>query len=441
MSINFIKKFVPQPVFSLYHLGLGFVGNALNLFPSRKLHLIGITGTKGKTTTAYFAYQMFLQNKKRVALTSTVMFAIGRKTEPNLTKMGMPGRFFLPRFLRRAYLSGMEYAIIESTSEGIAQHRARFLDYNTVVFTGLSPEHIERHGGFVNYRKAKEKLFKKCQGVHIINLKDKYAHYFWSYPAKEKWGVVLDKKDIHQYAPAGIRRMIVGKTLKEGRIKISEVEVRKKEIVLEEAMVKLPFIGKFNGLNVLTAFAIGRSVGISFSDLAKTIAKLKLPEGRVEEIKNKKINYRLFLDYAHEPLSLKSVLEACREILPKGKKLICLTGGQGGGRDRWKRKVMGAIASKLSDYVIIATEDPYDENPEKINWDILQGVLSNKKFREGKNCFVFLDRQEGIKKALSLAKKDDIVLLAGKGGEKKMCVGEKMIPWNEREVVEEILKV
>jgi UDP-N-acetylmuramoyl-L-alanyl-D-glutamate--2,6-diaminopimelate ligase len=159
----------------------------------------------------------------------------------------------------------------------------------------------------------------------------------------------------------------------------------------------------------------------------------------MQELTDVGVPFRIFLDYAHEPLSLESVLTACREQLPKSKKLICLTGAQGGGRDKWKRKIMGAIAAKHCDFVIVGTEDPYQEDPEKINQAVLSGVVSNRQFREGNNCFQFTDREKAIRKTLSLAKDGDIVILTGKGGEKKMCVGNKKIPWDEEEEVRKML--
>lgn len=452
--LHLIKKLVPQPLFGLYHLALAWLGNILYFSPSKKLFLIGVTGTKGKTTTGYFIYQLLEKCAGKTALVSTTFFAISKNIEVNKTKMGMPGRLFLPSFFRRALRADAEYTVLETTSEGIAQHRQRFLDYNVAVFTSLSPEHIERHGGFSAYRAAKEKLFEQCQKTHVLNLNDEHAKYFLKYPAKEKWGVVLDKK-IPRFAPQNI---LEGITTSPNKLKIREWKIieEKKELISQEDIL-LSFPGKFNAINLMLSLATGRAAGLSLDKLTKTIPELALPPGRMQEITNIKIPFRVFLDYAHEPLSLKSALEACREQLgsqiahgshivygrhiaryvpTKAKpKLICLIGAQGGGRDKWKRKVMGATAAKHCDFVIVGTEDPYEEDPDRINQALLEGVVSNKNFREGKNCWKFTDRKEAIRKALSLAKANDIVILTGKGGEKLMCVGNKKIPWDEEEEV------
>ncbi len=436
--LSSLKKLIPSPLFSLYHLALAKMGNLVYQNPSKNLYLIGITGTKGKTTTAYLTYQIFEETNKKTAFTSTVMFAIGSKIEPNLTKMGMPGRFFLPQFLNRAVKSGVKYAIIETSSEGIMQHRSRFLDYNTVVFTGLAPEHIERHGSFFNYKETKEKLFKNCKGIHVVNLDDKYADDFLRHDAEEKWGITFDINNVKKYSKK-LHRIILGNIKENNKIEIGEYKNNTLEPFWQKNF-NFPFIGKFNAQNLLMAFTIARSAGIKFKEIIRVIPNLKLPKGRIEEIKDPKINFRLFLDYAHEPLSLSSVLSAGKEILPKGKKLICLTGGQGGGRDKWKRKVMGSIAGRLCDIVVVATEDPYEEDPREINKEVLAGVLTNKKFEEGKSAFSFVNRTEGIQKALFLAEKDDVVILCGKGGEKKMCIGKEMIPWDEEREVRKITK-
>jgi len=453
--LQLIKKFIPKPLFGLYHLTLAWLGNVLYSAPSKKLYLIGVTGTKGKTTTSYFIYQLLEKNGFISALTSTTFFILDGKTEINKTKTGMPGRFFLQKILKKAFDKGAEYAVVETTSEGIAQHRQRYLDYNIAVFTSLSPEHIERHGSFEAYRKAKEKLFEQCRKTHVLNLNDKHVKHFLKYPAEQKWGVTLDKKlpeslcvETPAYRTGGHcdaflqnAYLLEGTSISPNKLKIGEWKIinGQKEIV-SESEINFTLPGKFNAINLLLSLASARATGIPFSNLMKNVSKLALPPGRMQELKNTGVPYRIFLDYAHEPLSLRAALEACREFLPKNKKLICLTGAQGGGRDKWKRKVLGRTAADLCDYVVVGNEDPYNEDPDEINKEVLQGVISNQNFKENKNCWSFTDRQEAIKKALSLAEAKDVVILCGKGGEKIMCVGDKKIPWDEEEVVRKALE-
>jgi len=440
-----IVAYTPKQVMSFYHLMMGWLGNLIYSYPARNLHLIGVTGTKGKTTVAFFIHQLLNQDKKRTALSSTVYISKEDKLIPNPTKMGMPGRFFLPRFLRKSVNEGNNYAVVETTSEGIVQHRHRFLDYKTAVYTGLAPEHLERHGGFAAYRKAKEKLFQKCTQTHILNLEDKHVKHFLAYPANSKWGILInDKKkltNLSKILPSQklIPSQVLEAQLLKNEVKLIEYRVQKSgnskiEIkLIHDTKFKLPFLGKFNLTNLLLALATARSIGIPFATLPVYISQLTLPPGRMEELDIPSLKFRIFLDYAHEPLSLRSSLKALKSILPKGKKLICLTGSQGGGRDKWKRKIMGQIAVKYADKIVIATEDPYEEDPQKINQEVLNGVLENKKFKENVNVWSFEDRFQAIKHALNIAEGKDIVLLAGKGGESKMCIGEKIIDWNEKE--------
>lgn len=449
--LDTIKKLIPKPLFSLYHYSLGLLGNLVYHFPSHKLYTIGVTGTKGKTTTCYLIHQLLEKCAGKTALISTVFFAIGENFETNKTKMGMPGRFFLPGFLKRAIRAGAKYAVIETTSEGIAQHRQRFLDYNMAIFTSLSPEHIERHGSFVAYREAKEKLFKQCRETHVLNLNDKHVSQFIKYSARQKWGVILDKKIPEFFAETHCNASLLeGITTSSNRLKIKEWEIRnKKKMLVGRFEIAYPFPGKFNAINLLLSLAATRSTGIPLKKLLAVAPKLKLPPGRMQELTDMNIPFRVFLDYAHEPLSLKSVLETCREMLRRKRKLshshqnpklICLVGAQGGGRDKWKRKVIGAIASKYCDLVVVATEDPYEEDPTIINKAILEGIVSDKNFQEEKNCWQFTDRRKAIRQVLSLAKSGDIVIITGKGGEKLMCVGNKKIPWNEEGEARKILK-
>jgi len=433
--LNILRKLTPKPIFSLYHLTLAWIGNTIFCYPSKKLFVIGVTGTKGKTTTAYFIYQLLEMGGQKTALTSTTFFALGDKIEANKTKMGMPGRFFLPHWLNRAVTAKAKYVVVETTSEGIAQYRQKFLDYNVAVFTSLSPEHVERHGSFAAYQAAKEKLFAQTGGAHVINLDDRHSKEFLQYPALSKWGVSLDQK---KKSPA-VQHLLEGNFTRENRLEIKEysLEDGRKKLMAEKNVI-LPFPGKFNGTNLLLAIGAIRAAGISLGKVTRIISQLKLPPGRMQELRKLDLDFRVFLDYAHEPLSLRTALRACRELLPAGKKLICLTGAQGGGRDQWKRKVMGREAADNSDRVIVATEDPYEEDPVKINQEVMNGVLSNKKFQEGKNCWQFADRGEGIKKALQLAGSGDIVILCGKGGEHFMCVGNKKIPWDEEREVENV---
>ena len=187
MIKKIIKSVIPSFLLGWYHCALSFFGALLNSFPSRKIKIIGITGTNGKTTTANLTAAILEGAGYKVAVASSIKFKIGQEEKENKLKMTMPGRAVLQKFLREAVKGKCDYAIIECTSEGVLQYRHKFIHFDVMVFTNLSPEHIERHGGFENYKKAKGEYFKACKNVHIINTDDENAKYFLKFPSKQKF--------------------------------------------------------------------------------------------------------------------------------------------------------------------------------------------------------------------------------------------------------------
>jgi len=179
-----IKKIIPGFIKSFYHFFVSFLGALLNGFPSEKTKVIGVTGTNGKSTTISILIKILEEAGYKVAASTSIFFKIGEKTEENKLKMTMPGRFVLQSFLKKAVKEKCDYVIIEVTSEGIKQHRHKFINFKTALITNLNPEHIEAHGGFDNYKKAKGELFKTVKNTHIINFDDKNKDYFLSFPAK-----------------------------------------------------------------------------------------------------------------------------------------------------------------------------------------------------------------------------------------------------------------
>src|SRR3989338_5596743 len=188
---DIVRKFIPPVLLDLYHFSLSLAGALIYRFPSRKLKVIGVTGTNGKTTVVEMFRQVLDEAGFNVASLSSIRFKIGGKEWPNTLKMTMPGRFKIQKFLRQAVNAGCQYAVLEVTSEGIRQHRHRFIDFDTAVFTNITPEHVERHGSFEKYREAKGKLFQSCKNIHIINLDDKNAGYFLQFSAKKKFGFTM----------------------------------------------------------------------------------------------------------------------------------------------------------------------------------------------------------------------------------------------------------
>jgi len=402
-----LKKFIPPFLLNWYHYILALLGVIFYCFPSRKIKIIGVTGTNGKTTVVNLTTKILEEAGYKVVSLSSIKFKIGEREWPNTLKMTMPGRFQIQKFLRQAVASGCKFAVLEVTSEGIKQHRHRFINFDTAVFTNLTPEHIEAHGGFENYKKAKGKLFQATKNIHIINIDDENANYLLQFPAKKKYTYGLNKGDINA----------------------------------KNFQFKLQLIGDFNVYNALAAACVGVSQGVNLEICKKVLEMVGSIPGRMEEVISQP--FKVFVDYAFTPNALEKVYQTLNNLKPKTynlkPKLICVLGACGGGRDKWKRPVLGEIAAKYCDEVIVTNEDPYDENPYQILSMIKSGI-SKSQFPTS-NFYEILDRREAIRKSLALAKPGDVVIITGKGCEPWICVaGGKKIPWDDREVVKEEFK-
>jgi len=402
-----LKKFIPPFLLNWYHYILALLGVIFYCFPSRKIKIIGVTGTNGKTTVVNLTTKILEEAGYKVVSLSSIKFKIGEREWPNTLKMTMPGRFQIQKFLRQAVASGCKFAVLEVTSEGIKQHRHRFINFDTAVFTNLTPEHIEAHGGFENYKKAKGKLFQATKNIHIINIDDENANYLLQFPAKKKYTYGLNKGDINA----------------------------------KNFQFKLQLIGDFNVYNALAAACAGVSQGVNLEICKKVLEMVGSIPGRMEEVISQP--FKVFVDYAFTPNALEKVYQTLNNLKPKTynlkPKLICVLGACGGGRDKWKRPALGEIAAKYCDEVIVTNEDPYDENPFQILSMIKSGI-SKSQFPTS-NFYEILDRREAIRKSLALAKPGDVVIITGKGCEPWICVaGGKKIPWDDREVVKEEFK-
>ncbi|MDP1709486.1 MAG: Mur ligase family protein, partial [Candidatus Komeilibacteria bacterium] len=343
----------------------------------------------------------------KVGSTNTIFFKVGDKEWPNDTKQGMPGRFKLQKYLRRMVDSGCSHAVIEVTSEGILQSRQWGIAFDEAVFTNLSPEHIESHGSYKNYRAAKAEIFKSlAASYHKPNVKkiiianglETEADYFLQFPADEKYKV-------------------------EG----------------SDEKIKLQLAGEFMMINAHLALVVARALNISPAVARVALEKISEIPGRVQVIKASQ-GFTVMIDYAHEPRSFEAILSTGR-ALAKEQKLIVVFGVTGGGRDQAKRSIMGEIAAKYADYIVLTTDDPYNDDPIKLIADIVPGLQkTGAKWQEQENWWRIADRREAIQKTLQIAKKGDIILLLGKGSEAVMVIGDKHIPWSDYEVAQEALK-
>lgn len=437
---NFLKKITPSFLIALYHRLLPAFGAFFSGFPSRRLKVIGVTGTNGKSTVVQMISEILEGAGSKVASVSSIRFKIGEREWQNTLKMTMPGRMKLQRFLSQAVKAGCEYAIVEVTSEGIKQFRHKFIDFKTAVLTNLTKEHIEAHGGFENYRKAKAELFKSAKQTHIINLDDENADYFFQFPAHKKYGFSINKIDRGQTSVDLDFEKIRAENIQEGLRGVSF------KVQGTEFNLNLP--GKFNVSNALAAICVGFAEGVSLEQMKKALEKIKNIPGRLELVIASP--FSIYVDYAHTPDALQKVYATLSGIsnfqspiskqIPNSKfknpKLICVLGSCGGGRDKWKRPELGKIAAKYCNKIVLTNEDPYDEDPGQILSQIKSGI-SNFQFPIS-NLYEILDRRKAIRKALNLAKPGDVVIITGKGSEPWMCLARgRKIPWDDRQIVKE----
>ncbi len=434
--LRFGRKIIPKPVFKFfqpfYHFLLSYAGALIYGFPSRKLIVIGVTGTKGKTTTCDLIAQILNGAGFKTGLITTAILRIDEKEWHNELKQTMLGRFRLQKFLRQMVREGCRYAVVETSSEGILQCRHRFIDYFAAVFTNLSPEHIERHGSFEKYREAKLKLFervaRKKDGVGIYNLDDSNAEYFLKTDIVNKYGYTLKSQIPDSKSQINFKYQISNIKL---AVNKTEFDFDGKPFgAVQGEHFEMPLIGEFNVYNAAAAICVALSQDVEIGKIKEILKHAKPAPGRLEVI-NKGQPFTVIVDYAHEPASLEAVYKTLKIFNPR--KIIAVLGAQGGGRDKAKRAIMGQIAGRYADYIILTNEDPYDENPEKIVKDIAGGLASSFK--------IIIDRREAIAEALRNAKTGDAVIITGKGAE-PWIMGSKgtRIKWDDREVCREEIR-
>ena len=417
-----IKKYIPKKLFNKlqpsYHYGLAFLGALKYKFPSREIMVIGVTGTKGKSTVVEILNAIFEEAGYKTALAGTVRFKIDNKERRNMRKMTMPGRFFVQKFIRDAINAKCQVVFLEMTSEGVKQFRHKFIDLDALVFTNLSPEHIESHGSYENYIAAKVEIAKTLETTRkkspaiIVNIDDEQADKFLALSIPNKITYKITDAD-----PIS----------KDGKATDFNFEGNNIHTLLP---------GKFNIYNTLSALSCAKHFGIKIKDMKSAIMKFNGVRGRMEEVTLPKSNknaykqdFTVIVDYAHTPDSLKNVYE----VWPNKHK-TCVLGGCGGGRDDWKRKVMGGLADNYCDYIILTDEDPYDEDPRKIVTHIEEGIRKT-------NYSVIMDRREAISEALKRSIKGDVILITGKGTDPYiMRENGTKEPWDDAQIVRDELE-
>ena len=377
--------------------------------PTRNMVVIGVTGTKGKSTVTEMLHAILSASGKKVALVSTIRFAVGDESVPNLYKMTLPGRGFIQKFLAGARKKGATHAIVEITSEAALQYRHLLLDLDILVFTNLQKEHIESHGSFENYFQAKLRIgkalvrsTKRPRGI-IANADDPKGEAFLDLPVEHSVPVHVTEATNISLGDLG-----VSFTYGDARFTLSQP-------------------GVFSVMNALLATRAAGLVGIPPANAADALSHLTRVPGRGERIEAGQ-DFLAIVDYAHTPDSLRALYGAFPE-----RRKICVLGNTGGGRDAWKRPEMGRIAEEVCTIVILTNEDPYDEDPRAIVEAMAAGMERRPE--------IILDRREAIRTALGAAHEGDAVLITGKGTD-PYIMGPRGVkdPWNDAQVVREELE-
>ncbi len=408
-----VRKLIPDALYKIlspiYHWILSAIAACIYRFPSRHIKIIAVTGTKGKSSTVEIISAILEEAGFKTAITNTIRFKIGNISSDNLYKMSMPGRFFMHKFLRSAVKAGCNYAILEMTSQGAITYRHLFIDFDVFVFTNLSPEHIEAHGSYENYRDAKLSIAKrlilshKKNRIMIANADDKEGDKFLACDADEKIPFKINSLEPYTLKKEGI------------------------EFTINDKKVSTHLSGLFNLYNLLAAITTAKSQKIEDGAIIRAIEKFTGIAGRLENIDAGQ-DFKVIVDYAHTADSLEKVYQVFQSS-----RMICILGGTGGGRDSWKRKEMGRLADEYCDEVILTNEDPYDEDPRSIVDDVAKGMSSPPT--------IIMDRRLAIREGIKRATTGDAVIITGKGTDPYiMGPNGSKTPWSDARVAKEELK-
>ncbi|MDO8510482.1 MAG: UDP-N-acetylmuramyl-tripeptide synthetase [bacterium] len=420
--LNALKKIIPKRLLEslrpIYHYKLAMLAAIAYRFPSRKIFVVGVTGTKGKSSTVEILNAILEAAGKKTAVAGTIRFKIGKESRPNLYKMTVPGRFFVQRFLRQAVNAKCDYAILEMTSEATKQFRHRFISFDALLYLNLAPEHIESHGSYEKYLNAKLSLTRaletspKRRKILVVNGDDKeHRKFLAAAPSAEHHSFSMKEAEPYTLNDQGVRFTWNG----------------------ESFGSKLQ--GVFNIMNILAAATFAKTQGINGKTIQSALERLSEIPGRVQKISAGQ-NFEVIVDYAHTPDSLEKLYQA----FPSQNK-ICILGNTGGGRDTWKRPAMAKIAESYCNHIILTNEDPYDEDPRAI-------VDAMAKVIKAKPLEIIMDRREAIRRAVELARtlrqaqgNDDLaVIITGKGTDPYiMGPNNTKVSWSDAEVAREEL--
>ena len=424
-----LRRLTPDWCVQIYHFFFAVLALVLYRHPSRVLRVIGVTGTKGKTSTALFLHAALTAAGEKTGLLSTVAVHIGEEVYPNTLHLTTPGRGYVQKKLREMVDAGCSFAVLEISSEGIRQFRDLGVWYDSVVFTNLSPEHLVTHKTFERYRAEKGKLFHRHATQRVKYIDGVAVPRFSVLSADSPHTPYFEEKSRSPHSE--IVTVGISDT---ADLQATDLQSTTSPTTFRfmEHSYTLPFVGALTVQNALPALFLSKQyTSVADAALVGAFSSITLP-GRMEPIDEGQ-DFRVFCDYAHEPLSIQSVSQAIRE---EGRVLL-LVGGVGGGRWRYNAEEIGERAACFADVVVVTDVDPFFDDPVEIMRAVVQGAKQHAATTE---IYEELDRKDAIALILSKASRGDTVVITGKGAELTMEVQGVSVPWDERAIIREALR-
>ncbi|MFN8298267.1 MAG: UDP-N-acetylmuramoyl-L-alanyl-D-glutamate--2,6-diaminopimelate ligase [Chitinophagales bacterium] len=396
------------------HKVLGQLASAFYANPAAQLSVIGVTGTNGKTSTVTLLFRLFRSLGKNVGLLSTVQNQINESIIPSTHTT--PDAINLNKLLRQMVDGGCEYCFMEVSSHAVDQHRIEGIQFTGAVFTNITHDHLDYHKTFENYLKAKKKFFDglPASAFALVNVDDRNGNIMLQNTKAKKYSYAL--RSAADYKAKVIENSVTGLML---------------DLDGQELHTRL--IGEFNAYNLTAVYGVARLLGVDKMECLTVLSALAPPEGRFDQLISDKEKIAGIVDYAHTPDALKNVLQTINAIRQGYENVITII-GCGGDRDAAKRPIMAEIACRFSQQVVLTSDNPRNEEPESILEQMNTGVPAT----DRKKVLTIVDRKEAIKTAVRLAKKGDIILLAGKGHEKYQEIKGKKYDFDDKAVLKAV---
>lgn len=381
-----------QKLKNFYHLLQAIIANYWYGFPSRKLKVIGVTGTDGKTTTTHLIAHILKSSGHKESFVSSIYADIAGSVYDIGFHVTTPSPFMIQKFLKKSLENGDKYFVLETTSHAIDQNRVWGISYEIGILTNITHEHLDYHKNYEEYLKTKLELLETA-----------------------KYSIVNEDDESYSYLSQ--------------KLKVKSQKYNSKVKILEQ----LPDLTIFNKYNYAAAYTACKELGFNDNEILKAMKSFVLPRGRLELVYDK--DFKVIIDFAHTPNAFASLLPELRKKYLKNNCKLIHVFGSAGLRDVSKRSLMGMVSSQYSDNIILTEEDFRSEKPEKICEQIASGIKNNRPFE------VIINREQAIFKAVNMAKKGDVIVLTGKSHEKSLCRGKVEYPWSEHEAVNKALRI